>query len=407
MLKSYKYRIYPTTKQADLLDQHFNACRFVYNLALETKIRAYKEYGVGFSAYDLQKQLTELKKDCPWLSLVSISAMQQSISNMERAFKAFYKGGGHPVFKSKNKSRNSFKCTNGEYINIIGNKVRILKFKDGIKIELSRPIKGKIRQATVSKTATGKYFISILCETGLPIFDKKPILQDTAIGVDLGIKTFAVLSNGKETTNPKHLKASTERLAVLQRRLSRKQKGSANRNKARQKVALLHEKISNQRKDFLHKLSTNLINNHDTICLEDLSVANMVKNHNLARSISDASWSEFTRQLEYKAEWYGKNIIRIGRFEPSSKTCNVCGLINKDLKLSHREWVCECGEIHDRDLNASINIRNIGLSGRGTPVEPVELPTVVGAMKQEFIPKSLTMQPQSKDWLCLIRNRSL
>jgi putative transposase len=387
MLKAYRCRLYPTKQQADLLEKHFNACRFVYNLALETKIRAYKEYGVSFSAYDLQKQLTALKKDNEWLYLVDSQSLQKAISNMDNAYKVFFRGGGYPKFKSKQRALTTFSSPQGENIKIVDSLIKIPKFKEGINIRVSRPIFGEMRQATVTKTATGKYFISILCETGLPIPDKKPILQDTAIGVDLGIKTFAVLSNGKGIENPKYLRACAERLAVLQRRLSRKKKGSANRRKALKKVALIHEKIANQRKDFLHKLSTNLVNNHDTICLEDLNVKGMIKNHKLAKSVSDASWGEFNRQLEYKANWYGKNIIRIGRFEPSSKTCNVCGLINNGLTLSDREWTCECGVTHDRDLNAAINIKNIGLSGRRTPVEPVELPTLVGAVKQEIVLK--------------------
>jgi len=360
----------------------------VYNLALETKNRAYKDYGVNLSAYDLQKQLTELKKDIGWLKEVSVHAMQQSIQNMEKAFNNFFKGAGFPKFKSKHSRKQTFKCPQGSSISIKRNIVKIPKFKEGIKFIDSYPIEGEIRQATVSKTPTGKYFISILCETGVAIPAKKPILQDTAIGVDLGIKTFAVLSNGQEIANPKHLRNSTERLAVLQRRASRKQKGSENRRKANLKVAQLYEKIANKRKDFLHKVSTNLINSHDTICLENLNIVGMVKNKKLSNSISDVSWGEFIRQLNYKAEWKGKNIVRIGRFEPSSKTCNVCGLINKDLKLSHREWTCECGVTHDRDLNAAINIKNIALLGEALSDEPVELPTMVGAVKQEY-PKKI------------------
>jgi len=382
MLRAYKYRLYPTKPQVELLEKHFNTCRFVYNLALETKIRLYKEYGKSVTAYDLQRQVTQLKKDCGWLNEIGIGALQGAVCNMDKAFKNLYKGKGYPKYKKKNQ-RASFNCPNGSFVRIKNGKVTIPKFKVGIRLIESKPIVGEIRQATVSKTVTGKYFISILCETGIAIPDKKPILQDTVVGVDLGIKTFAVLSDGQEIANPKHLIASTKRLAVLQRRLSRKQKGSANRNKARQKVALLHEKITNQRKDFLHKLSTNLINNHDTICLESLNIKGILKNHSLAQSVSDASWGEFTQQLEYKSNWYGKNIIRIGRFEPSSKTCNVCGLINKDLKLQHRKWVCECGEVHDRDLNAAINIKNIALSGKGITKELVELPPIGGAMKQE------------------------
>lgn len=383
MLKSYKYRLYPTKKQADLLDKHFNACRFVYNLALETKIRAYNDYKKNITKYDLINQLSVLKQECVWLKEVDSQALQQVMYNIDLAFVYFFKYGAlFPKFKHKN-TKQAYRTPHGDRVKIKDGRLCIPKFITGIKYIKDSELEGTVKNATISKTPTGKYFAKILVDTGELIPDKKPILQDTAVGIDLGIKTFAVLSNGQEIANPKHLKASAERLAVLQRRASRKQKGSANRRKANLKVALLHEKIANQRKDFLHKLSTQLVNNHDTLCLEDLNIAGMVKNHNLSRSISDASWSEFNRQLEYKANWYGKNILRIGRFEPSSKTCNVCGLINKDLKLSHREWTCECGEVHDRDLNAAINIKNIALSGEAFPVGLVELPTMDGAVKQE------------------------
>lgn len=387
MLKSYKYRLYPTKTQAELLNKHFDACRFVYNLALETKNRAYKEYGKILTSYDLHKQLTDLKKDCVWLKQTNNAAMQQAISNIDTAFKRFFSGSGYPLFKSKSAKKGSYKIPSGRYISIMGDKVKFPNFTEGVKhIGCGTPV-GEIRQATISKTPTGKYFISIMCETGAAKPNKKPILQDTAIGIDLGIKTFAVLSNGKEITNPKYLRASAERMAVLQRRFSRKKMGSANRNKARQKVALLYEKIVNQRKDFLHKLSTNLINNHDTICLETLNVKGMIKNHSLASSISDSSWGEFVRQIKYKAEWYGKNVLQIPTFEPSTKLCSSCGVSNNALTLADRVWTCECGATHDRDVNAAINIKNycITNSGRGTSDEPVELPTMVGAVKQEIL----------------------
>lgn len=384
MLKSYKYRLYPTKAQAELLDKHFDACRFVYNLALETKIRAYKDYGVSLSKFDLTKQIPELKRDCVFLREVQASSLQSSLLRVFDSYKRFFKGQTQfPKFKKKSHC-GSFCMPVLNNLRVRDNKIFIPKFHGGIRIVWGKKPPIRIRKRlTFSKTPTGKYFVSILYDISTLIPNKKTILQETTIGIDLGIKTFAVTSDGDRYIKPAHLVHLSGRLAILQRRASRKVKGSANRRKANLKVALLHEKIANQRKDFLHKLSTNLINSHDTICLERLIVSDMIKNRNLARLISDAGWYEFARQLQYKADWYGKNIIRIGQFEPSSKTCNVCGRTNKDLKLSHREWACECGEVHDRDLNAAINIRNIGISGKAFPVEPLELPTMVGAVKKE------------------------
>lgn len=301
------------------------------------------------------------------------------------SYSNFFKGKGKfPNFKKKS-NKQSFVVP--QNVNINKNLLSIPKFKKGIKIVLHRPIKGIIKSATISKTPTGKYFVSILCETNEKIPIKVPIKEKTSIGIDLGIKTFAVLSDGTEYDNPKFLKASLARLKVLQRRLSKKAKGSNNRRKAKLKVAKLHEIISNQRKDFLHKVSNEITNRFDTICIEDLNVKGMVKNHCLAQSISDVGWGEFEKQLRYKAEWRGKNILQIGRFEPSSKLHNTCGYINKQLSLSDREWTCpNCDEIVLRDVNAAINIKNFALlknSGVERPGEPVELPTLLGTLNQE------------------------
>ena len=232
----------------------------------------------------------------------------------------------------------------------------IPKFKEGIKMSLHRPTKGIIKSATISVTPTGKYFVSILCDTKEELPTKAPIKENTTIGVDLGIKDFAITSEGEVFENPKYLRKAQSKLKYVQRKYA-KYKGK----RTKKKLAKLHENVVNKRKDFLHKVSTQLIRENQTICLETLSVKNMVKNHNLAQAISDASWATFVSMLEYKAEWYGKNILRIGQFAPSSKTCS-CGVINKDLKLSDREWTCKsCGTTHDRDILAACNIKSFAL----------------------------------------------
>jgi putative transposase len=335
----------------------------------------------------LQKQLIDLKKELPWLKETNSQSLQSALINLDEAYKKFFKGAGFSKFKKKTNG-GSFAVPQNV---IIENDLLIIpKFKEGIKTVLHRPIKGTIKSATVSVTPTGKYFVSVLCETKEGIPPKAPIKESTTIGVDLGIKDFAVTSEGEVIENPKYLKNNIERLKALQRRASKKQKGSNNKKKANKRVAVLHEKITNQRQDFLHKTSTKLIRENQTICLENLGVSNMMKNHNLAQAISDVSWSEFNRMIEYKAEWYGVNILRISRFTPSSKTCE-CGTINKDLKLSDRVWECKaCKSVNERDRLAARNIKKFALykeqSGQELSVEPVEMSTLVESMKQEAQP---------------------
>lgn len=362
MLKSFKYRIYPTPKQEVLLAKHFGVTRFIYNLALETNITAYKSAGVRLSAYQLMKQATELKQDHPWLYEVAVDAIERSILHMENALVYFYSGGGFPKFKKKN-GKKSF--TVKDRVLTDDGVVFIPKFREGIKTKMHRRIKGKIKSATVSCTSTGKYFISLLCDTGMEPPEKHPVNEAGAVGIDLGLKTFLVSSDGFTVDNPKFLRKSESRLKFTQRKYSRNKSA-----RTRRRLATLHEKVANQRRDFLHKTSAFVVKNHDTICIDDLNVAGMVKNHKLAKSISDAGWGEFVRQLTYKCEWQGKNLLTIGRFEPSSKTCSECGAVYSALKLSEREWACEsCGSLHDRDLNAATNIRNFALrnlsTGRG------------------------------------------
>jgi len=384
MLKGLKYRLYPTNSQKELIAKHIGSSRFVYNLALETKNTAYLGSKHNFSPFDLIKQLPDLKKECEWLKEVNSQSLQQSIQNMDIAFKKFFKGAGFPKFKSKHKGKQSFSIPQNVIVD--SGKLIIPKFKEGIEIVLHREIKGTIKSATISVTPTGKYFVSILVDTNTEIPTKTPITENSTIGIDLGIKDFAITSDGEVFENPKNLRKAQSKLKYVQRKYS-KNKGK----RTKQRLALLYEKVVNKRKDFLHKTSTKLIRENQTICLEDLAVSNMIKNHNLAQAISDVSWSTFVTMLEYKSDWYGKNILRIGRFAPSSKTCSCCGTINKELTLKDREWTCgSCSTVLDRDVNAAINIKSFALknnlSGEHTLKNQGKLPTLVGALTLEAHP---------------------
>ena len=383
MFKAFKYRIYPTEPQKELIAKHIGSSRFVFNLALETKNAAYIGNKHNYSPFDLIKQLPELKKECPWLKEVNSQSLQQSIQNMDIAFKKFFKGAGFPKFKSK-RDRQSFSIP--QNVIVENNLLVIPKFKEGIKISLHRPTQGIVKSATISITPTGKYFVSILCDIKEDIPIKITINENNTIGIDLGIKDFAITSDGEVFDNPKFLRKAQNKLKYAQRKYS-KHKGK----RTKKKIAKLHEDIVNKRKDFLHKVSTKLIRENQTIALETLAVKNMVKNHNLAQAINDVSWSTFVSMLEYKADWYGKNILKIGRFSPSSKTCSNCGAINKELQLKDREWTCgSCNTLLDRDVNAACNIKSFALknilSGEHRLKNQDELPTLVGVMTLEAQP---------------------
>ncbi len=369
MIKAYKYRLLPSEKQKILLSSWIEACRFVYNLGLETKIAAWTSQKRNVSKFDLTKQLTELKhteggwlKDCPSQSLES------ALANLEKAYSGFFRGCGFPNFKKKGgllsiEFRQTSKIKDGKIV---------LSKIGGIDFVQHRLFEGEIRTVTVSKTATGKYFVSILVKNDKELPEKKIVSESTSIGIDVGLKTLATLSDGTKIENPKYLQHQLHRLKKEQRTLARRYKpgikiSEQSKGYHEQKivVAKLHEKIANQRKDFLQKNSTEIIKKFDTVCLEDLNVKGMMKNGNLSKAISDVGWSEFVRMLEYKAAWEGKNINKIGRFDPSSKICSTCGSINKELKLSDREWRCEnCGTNHDRDENAAKNIKSFGLRAK-------------------------------------------
>ena len=361
MFKSYKYRIYPNQEQKEQLSHIFGQVRFIYNLGLETKITNYTGNRKNIDCFDLNKQITELKKtDAPWLKESPAQALQFAIRNLDNAYTNFFKGAGFPKFKSKY-AKQSFQLPQGVWLSEDNKQIFIPKLKL-VDIDLHREFKGEIKTVTVSKSITNKYYVSILVETGQPKPIKKEIKLETSVGIDLGIKDFVITSDGMKFKNHDFFKSAMNKLRIEQRSLARKVKDSNHYKKQKMIISLLHEHIRNQRQDYLHKISKYLIDNYDTICMEDLNVSGMVKNYKLARAISDMGWSEFKSMVEYKCDWYGKNLSIIGRFDPSSKSCSSCGSINRDLTLNDREWFCKkCGYIHDRDINAAINIRNFGL----------------------------------------------
>ena len=369
MEKAYKFRIYPNKTQEILIQKTFGCVRFVYNYFLDKRITAYKEDKVTLTYNKCSKELTKLKQELTWLKEPDKCSLQNALKHLDIAFQNFFnrENVGYPKFKSKKNRHKSYKTNfSNNNITFEGSKIKLPKIGK-VRIRDKQIPQGRILNATVSQTPSGKYFVSICCtDVEKPDF----IRTDKYVGIDLGIKDFVITSDGDKYSNPKYLKQSLNKLAKLQRELSRKTRGGSNWNKARIKVARLYERITNQRKDMLNKLSSELVRKYDVICIEDLQVSNMIKNHNLAQSISDASWSEFVRQLEYKSKWYGKELIKVDRFFPSSQTCSVCGYINKATKnLAVRTWICpDCNAKHDRDINASINILHEGMRTVGTTV---------------------------------------
>lgn len=361
--KAYKFRLYPNEEQKQLFAKTFGCSRAIWNMMLVDKIKHYEE--TGEILYNTPAQY---KKEFPWLKEVDSLALANVQLNLQKAYKNFFQSGfGFPKFKKK--SHNQSYKTNSQkgLITLKAGFIRLPKV-GWVRVKAHRQIKGIIKSATISMTPTGKYYVSILCKTEIVALPK----MNSSVGIDLGISDFAILSTGEKIGNERFLKQLSEKLAKEQRILSRralaakkvgrKLSESKNYQKQRVKVAKIHEKIVNMRRDFLHKLSTYLVKNHDLLCIEDLSSKNLMKNHKLARAIGDVSWSEFVRMLEYKANWYEKQVSKISRWYPSSQLCSDCGFNSGKKPLSVRDWTCEnCGSHHDRDINASVNILNEGL----------------------------------------------
>ena len=367
MLKSYKYRIYLNKQQEEQIQKTFGCCRFVYNKTLAYRKEKYEKDKESMNKIACNNYVNQvLKKEYGWLKEADKFALTNSVYNMDSAYQKFFKEHtGYPKFKSKHDHYKSYKTnftntTAGGSIRVDfkNNKILLPKLK-WVKAKVHREFTGKIKSATISQVPSGKYFVSVLVETEhIPMES-----TGCCVGFDLGIKDLLITSDGEKKENPKHIKKYENKLAKEQRKLSHKKKGSNNWNKQRIKVARIHEKIHNARIDNLHKISHELVNENQVIVSEDLAVSNMIKNHHLAKAISDCGWYELTRQISYKAEWNNRQYVKIGRFTKSSQPCHVCGYINPNTKdLSVREWTCpNCGTVHDRDINAAINILNEGL----------------------------------------------
>lgn len=358
MERSYRFRLYPNRSQAELINKTFGCCRYVYNYYLSQRINSYRTSKTIQSYNSCAHDLLSLKRQNAWLKEVNAQSLQASLRDLDYAYQRFiHSGFGFPHFKTKHNHHKSFKVPQG--IVLFDGAIKLPKL-GCIKCRISKPIEGRILSATVSQVPSGNYYVSICCTD----IEQKPFPKTGAsCGIDLGIKDLAVTSDGVKYQNHKYIYAAEKKLARLQRQLSRKSKDSKRYEKTRIKVARLHEHISNQRRDTIQKLTTEIVRQYDVVCIENLSTSGMLRNHHLAKSISDVSFSELRRELEYKATWYGKTISVVDKFYPSSQLCSMCGSKHPITKnLSVREWVCPfCGCVHDRDINAARNILIEGL----------------------------------------------
>jgi putative transposase len=388
---SYKFRLNPTEDQIVLLEKHFGSVRWTYNYFLNQRKEEYLKNKKSITYNQQSTFLTQLKKEeeTNWLREVNSQTLQYSLKSLDQAYQNFFsKRTKFPRFKSK-KDKNSFTVPQSTKLNC--DRLIIPKFGNGIKMVMEREVRGEIKKATLSKTPTGKYFVSILTEKEYQPVEK----TGKSTGIDLGLKDFIVLSTGLKIKNHRFLKQYERKLKLNQKHLSRKTRGSKRYERQKLKVARIHEKISNSRMDQIHKVSLDLIRKFDTIYVEDLNVSGMMKNHKLAKSIGDVSWGKFINTLTYKAEWNDKKVVEVGRFFPSSKTCNSCGWINNSLKLQDRNWTCKCGLIVDRDINAAKNILNEGLRidisvgttdyGRGAKIRLERSSTSVESSKEKVL----------------------
>ncbi len=376
-MRAYKYRFYPTEEQKRILAQTFGCCRFVYNWGLNTRKTAYA-LGQKLFYNDLAAMLPNLKKQYPWLGEVSSVPIQQSLRHLDKGFKNFFEGRAkYPTFKKKRGNQSATYASNA--FTWDGQILTLAKMDEPLAITFHRGLPKGCKPGSVTVTSDGanRYFVSMLVEEEI-----KPLpLVNAQVGLDLGLKSMVILSTGEAVGNPKFAASDEKRLAKAQRRHSKKKKGSKNREKARRKVARVHARINDRRHDYQHKLSIRIIHENQVICVESLAVKNMVKNHCLAKAVSDVGWGEFVRQLDYKSQWYGRTLVKIDRWYPSSKTCHDCKQVVEDLPLDVREWVCpECGVWHDRDINAARNILAEGLSASacGGGVRPARVVTRAG-----------------------------
>jgi len=354
---AYKYRIYPTDEQKQLFAQTFGCVRYVYNNILEYRHKEYYQNNNSINYTQTSAKFTEMRRDIDWLRAVSFDAIQQGLRNLDRAFSNFFKGQNkYPRFKNRN-ARQSFRLTKNAF-RFKNNELYVAKSKEPLQVRWSRDLDlSKINSITISKDCANRYFVSIQGEKDIKL---KPVNQ-SKIGIDLGLTHFCIDSNGAKVNNPRNTRKYAQKLKIEQRRLSKKQKGSENFKKQKFKVARIHAKIADSRKDFLHKLSTKIVNENQVIVLEDLAIKNMVKNRKLSKVISDASWSMFVDMLRYKSEWFGRTFHQVNRWYPSSKTCSSCGHLHKKMPLNVRHFSCEsCHVKHDRDINAAKNILTVG-----------------------------------------------